>query len=170
MGPTPVYGARAEKPPKNADFAMKQTNICRLSGDIKTSDVKHRLHDVRRSIGSWRAATNQCTATLSWAKLLKVLWMDFNDIGLGVMWIRMFTLVFNLLYIVIRVNSLRHVADVRSGASIPPTTMALFSPFSRLPPFSPPTSHPRKQFLEIIYAILQFYAFFHWILEVGSQG
>jgi len=35
MGPTPVYGARAEKPLQNADFAMKQTNICRLSGDIK---------------------------------------------------------------------------------------------------------------------------------------
>jgi len=35
MGPTPVYGARAEKPPQNADFAMMQTNIiCRLSGDI----------------------------------------------------------------------------------------------------------------------------------------
>jgi len=34
MGPTPVYGARAEKSPQNADFAMKQTNICRLSGDI----------------------------------------------------------------------------------------------------------------------------------------
>ena len=34
MGPTPVYGARAEKKPKNAVFAMKQTNICRLSGDI----------------------------------------------------------------------------------------------------------------------------------------
>jgi len=34
MGPTPVYGARAEKPLQNADFAMKQTNICRLSGDI----------------------------------------------------------------------------------------------------------------------------------------
>ena len=34
MGPTPVYGARAEKHPKNADFAIKQTNICRLSGDI----------------------------------------------------------------------------------------------------------------------------------------
>jgi len=34
MGPTPVYGARAEKLPQNADFAMKQTNICRLSGDI----------------------------------------------------------------------------------------------------------------------------------------
>ena len=34
MGPTPFYGARAEKNPK-ADFAMKQTNICRLSGDIK---------------------------------------------------------------------------------------------------------------------------------------
>ena len=36
MDPTPVYGARAEKPPQNADFAMKQTNICRLSGDITT--------------------------------------------------------------------------------------------------------------------------------------
>ena len=34
MGPTPVYGARAENPLQNADFAMKQTNICRLSGDI----------------------------------------------------------------------------------------------------------------------------------------
>jgi len=34
MGPTPVYGARAEKSPQNADFAMKQTNICRLSGDL----------------------------------------------------------------------------------------------------------------------------------------
>jgi len=34
MGPIPVYGARAEKPLQNADFAMKQTNICRLSGDI----------------------------------------------------------------------------------------------------------------------------------------
>ena len=29
-----MFGARAEKPPKKADFAMKQTNICRLSGDI----------------------------------------------------------------------------------------------------------------------------------------
>ena len=34
MGLTPVYGARGEKPLQNADFAMKQTNICRLSGDI----------------------------------------------------------------------------------------------------------------------------------------
>jgi len=34
MGPTPVYGARTEKTLQNADFAMKQTNICRLSGDI----------------------------------------------------------------------------------------------------------------------------------------
>ena len=33
MGPTPFYGARAKKNPK-ADFAMKQTNICRLSSDI----------------------------------------------------------------------------------------------------------------------------------------
>jgi len=39
MGPTPVYGARAEKPFQNADFAMKQTNICRLSGDINYSRV-----------------------------------------------------------------------------------------------------------------------------------
>jgi len=38
LGPTPVYGARAETaPPPNADFAMKQTNICRLSGDIITT-------------------------------------------------------------------------------------------------------------------------------------
>jgi len=29
MGPTHFYGARAEKTQK-ADFAMKQTNICRL--------------------------------------------------------------------------------------------------------------------------------------------
>ena len=36
MGPTPVYGARAEKPLQNAEFATKQTNICRLSGDIIT--------------------------------------------------------------------------------------------------------------------------------------
>ena len=33
MCPTPFYGARAKKNQK-ADFAMKQTNICRLSGDI----------------------------------------------------------------------------------------------------------------------------------------
>ena len=48
MGPTPVYGARAEKPPKNADFAMKQTNICRLSGDIirLIKRSKHRRPEV----------------------------------------------------------------------------------------------------------------------------
>ena len=34
MGSTPVYGARAEKPLQNVAFAMKQTNTCRLSGDI----------------------------------------------------------------------------------------------------------------------------------------
>ena len=38
MGPTPVYGARAEKPLQDADFAMKQTNICRLSGDINKNE------------------------------------------------------------------------------------------------------------------------------------
>jgi len=37
MGPTPIYGAGAEKPVQKADFAMKQTNICRLSGDINDS-------------------------------------------------------------------------------------------------------------------------------------
>jgi len=39
MGPTPFYETRAEKPPKKADFAMKQTNVCRLSGDITTAVV-----------------------------------------------------------------------------------------------------------------------------------
>jgi len=34
MGLTPFYGAGAEKPLQKADFAMKQTNICRFSGDI----------------------------------------------------------------------------------------------------------------------------------------
>ena len=33
MAPTPFYGARAEKNPKSR-FCHKQTNICRLSGDI----------------------------------------------------------------------------------------------------------------------------------------
>jgi len=36
-----VYGARAEKPIQNAHFAMKQTNICRLSGDIKRQTRPH---------------------------------------------------------------------------------------------------------------------------------
>jgi len=36
MGPTHFYGAGAEKPLQKADFAIKQTNICRLSGDIIT--------------------------------------------------------------------------------------------------------------------------------------
>ena len=39
MGPTPFYGARAEKPPQKANFAMKQTNICHLSSDIITEFV-----------------------------------------------------------------------------------------------------------------------------------
>jgi len=41
MGLTHYYGARAEKKPKKADFAMKQTNICRLSGDIIIIDLLH---------------------------------------------------------------------------------------------------------------------------------
>jgi len=28
-----------KKPPQKADFAMKQTNICRLSGDIKSEKI-----------------------------------------------------------------------------------------------------------------------------------
>jgi len=44
--PDPVYGAKAEKTLRNADFAMKQTNICRLSGDIKkTISLKHNRND-----------------------------------------------------------------------------------------------------------------------------
>ena len=39
MGPTRFYGARAERNPQKADFAMKQTNICRLRGDINYSKV-----------------------------------------------------------------------------------------------------------------------------------
>jgi len=39
MGPTPFYGATAEKPLQKADFAMKQTNICRLSGDINSATI-----------------------------------------------------------------------------------------------------------------------------------
>ena len=55
MGPTPVYGARAEKPLQNADFAMKQTNICRLSGDItkkqRNKEIDRKQYPVPRSIG-----------------------------------------------------------------------------------------------------------------------
>jgi len=43
MGPTPSYGAMAENPPKKADFAMKQTNICRLSGDSTRYAVSTKL-------------------------------------------------------------------------------------------------------------------------------
>ena len=43
MGPTPFYGARAEKTQKKAHFAMKQTNICRLSGDINDDDDDNSL-------------------------------------------------------------------------------------------------------------------------------
>jgi len=43
MGPTPFYLARAENPQK-ADFAMKQTNLCRLSGDIKIHHLDETVH------------------------------------------------------------------------------------------------------------------------------
>jgi len=59
MGPTPVYGARAEKFLQNADFAMKQTNICRLSGDITTklllTETVGELGDDQRPCVSWPA-------------------------------------------------------------------------------------------------------------------
>jgi len=60
MGPTPFYGARAEKPPKT-DFAMKQTNICRLSGDIKTEAKTEREETVNshRGLGHHRASDFQ---------------------------------------------------------------------------------------------------------------
>ena len=53
MGPTPFYGARAEKPPQKADFAMKQTNICRLSGDIK--NIKISAHLPKLAYTNWHA-------------------------------------------------------------------------------------------------------------------
>jgi len=41
MGPTLFYGGPKSPPPKKkADFAMKQTNICRLSGDINYLALK----------------------------------------------------------------------------------------------------------------------------------
>ena len=56
MGPTPVYGARAEKPLQNADFAMKQTNICRLSGDIITLEQTFQASTNRSGI--WKLEKN----------------------------------------------------------------------------------------------------------------
>ena len=36
-----MYGAGAEKPLQKADFAMKETNICRLSGDITMKSIEN---------------------------------------------------------------------------------------------------------------------------------
>ena len=54
MGPTPVYGARVQKPLQNADFAMKQTNICRLSGDIKNyfNEIMEQLMATHEQVGT----------------------------------------------------------------------------------------------------------------------
>jgi len=41
MGPTLFMELGPKTPPEKADFAMKQTNICRLSGDINKS--RHRI-------------------------------------------------------------------------------------------------------------------------------
>ena len=65
MGPTPVYGARAEKPLQNADFAMKQTNICRLSGDIIICYPYVRFVYCERCSAGWREPPDYLTATLT---------------------------------------------------------------------------------------------------------
>ena len=66
-GSDPLYGAIAEKPLQNADFAMKQTNICRLSGDIKTyTHPPHRrlrklaLCDLRSAYFVWTVSRSVC--------------------------------------------------------------------------------------------------------------
>ena len=46
MGPTPFYRTRAKKTPQKADFAMKQTNICRLSGDIINQHILQYTSDM----------------------------------------------------------------------------------------------------------------------------
>jgi len=51
MDPTAFYGARAEKTQK-ADFAKKQTNICRLSGDI----TKNKNSATRRVLREYNTA------------------------------------------------------------------------------------------------------------------
>jgi len=50
MGPTPMYGAGAEKPLQKADFATKQTNICRLSGDINTNGTFYGRQCMRSTV------------------------------------------------------------------------------------------------------------------------
>jgi len=62
MGPTPFYGARAKKTQK-ADFAMKQTNICRLSGDITSSQVEVNK-DNRTTHGHRTLADGKCFLSL----------------------------------------------------------------------------------------------------------
>jgi len=74
MGPTPIYGARAEKKQK-ADFAMKQMNICRLSGDIiirhiaqfgsGTKQVALSFHDVYTREPSLRLIISKFQRTLT---------------------------------------------------------------------------------------------------------
>jgi len=66
MGPTPFYGARAEKTQK-ADFAMKQTNICRLSGDIIRTTLKS------DTVRLWRILFSICMQSLRTIEMKKAL-------------------------------------------------------------------------------------------------
>jgi len=66
MGPTPFYGARAEKNP----FAIKQTNICRLSGDIMMKPLNdivtasHRFQRQRERVAGIRHIIVDATTAL----------------------------------------------------------------------------------------------------------
>jgi len=66
MDPTPFYGARAEHLPptttKKADFAMKQTNICRLSGDINDVTVE-KVTNVDENLRSQTAVESVCSVS-----------------------------------------------------------------------------------------------------------
>ena len=74
MGPTSFYGARAEKTPQKAYFAMKQTNICHLSGDITNyEDLKTQPNNLAKQ--SYSQTVNLVTVGCGME------WMDF---GIGI--------------------------------------------------------------------------------------
>jgi len=65
VGPTPFYGARVEKKTQKAHFAMKQTNICRLSGDIITECRSGADPVSRQSARRWQSWTRRSLPLLS---------------------------------------------------------------------------------------------------------
>ena len=69
MGPTPCYGARAKKNPQKADFAMKQTNICRLSGDITTESMMF-CRSIQVVVIESRISVHVCVSSLQLARIL----------------------------------------------------------------------------------------------------